>query len=279
MITGATHILAMIGSPVRHVHLPAYFNRYFMGAQIDCHMIAMDVHPSALVSCAGLARGWQNLIGCVVTMPHKQAITKHIDVLSPRARALGSANVVRREKDGRLIGDMMDGLGFLAAAERNGFRAKGQRALVVGAGAAGSAIAYALCEAGVAELAIIDVAADRTIWLTSLLQRRFPGTTLSSGSESLSGFDLIVNATPVGMVGNSGTSLPIELLHTLPRAALVADLVTAPQWTELLAFASAKGCKVQFGAEMACAQVGLLGAAMGLSFDLQDVERFISEGR
>lgn len=264
MIRGDTQLLAIVGSPVAQVKSPANFNDHFHRSGQNVAMIAMDVRPSAVEALVATIRGWENLIGCVVTIPHKQAFASRVDVLSHRARALGAVNVVRRDVGGALIGDMVDGFGFLGAARKHGFVPEGSKALVVGAGGAGSAICYALCEAGLAELAIFDTAEDRRERLVSLLADTFPDTKIVGGRESLSSLDLVANATPVGMAGDQGLPLPDELLETLSATTLVADVVTSPPMTPLLLLASRNGCRVQTGSDMAMAQLEYLGAALGV---------------
>jgi len=263
MIKGTTQLVAIIGSPIAQVKSPENFNAWFADAGSDLAMVPMDVRAGEIDACLALLRGWQNLRGCVVTVPYKQAFAARVDALSERAAALGAVNVVRREADGRLVADMVDGLGFLGAAKAHGFAPAGSRAVVVGAGGVGSAIAYALCEAGVGSLALLDVDASRQAQLATVLRQRFPALDLRLECADLAGVDLLVNATPVGM--NDG-ALPIApaLLETLESTAHVADVVTSPVVTPLLELARAKGCTVQTGPEMAKAQVGHLGVAMGV---------------
>lgn len=264
MIRGTTRIVAIIGSPVAQVKSPENFNAAFAEAGADVAMIAMDVKPDAVADFLSLARRWDNLDGFVVTIPHKQAVAAGIDFVSERAALLGAANVVRREADGTLRGDMVDGLGFVAAAQANGFDPAGRRALIVGGGGAGSAIAHALCEAGVAGLVISDIDIARAQRLAGRLGRSFATADVAVSESTEARFDLVVNATPLGM--NAGDPLPVgeDFLETLPRSALVADVVTSPEVTPFLQAAQAQGLRIQTGPEMAKAQLGLLGGFMGV---------------
>lgn len=264
MITGATRLVAIVGHPVSQVKSPTNFNDYFESSGQDLEMIPMDVRPQSVCACIELMRGWENLLGCVVTIPHKQAFGALVDKLSERARILSSVNVVRREADGQLVGDMVDGLGFLSAARDKGFSPQGAHALIVGAGGAGGAIAHALCEAGAAELTILDVDERRRDSLASLLQENYPSIILPHEKQSLASLDLVVNATPIGMQQTSAMPLAEHLLQSLEPHTLVADVVTSPALTPFLAFAMAQGCDVQSGPEMARAQLELLGVAMGV---------------
>lgn len=264
MITGTTRLVAIVGQPIAQVKSPENFNSWFAATGRDTAMMALDLAPDALRSFVDTARGLHNLDGFVVTIPYKQSIVPLLDAVSARSRALRSVNVVRRHADGRLEGDIVDGLGFLAAAASHGFAPSGRRALVVGAGGVGSAIAHALCEEGLAGLALIDAAPGRADALSSHLAAAF-GVRCLAEPESLAAFDLVVNATPAGMAGHASLPLPAELLDTLAPAALVADVVTAPAETPLLAYARLRGCRIQSGPEMASAQRELLAGHLGLA--------------
>lgn len=265
MIRGSTELVAIIGSPIAQVKSPENFNAWFAEQDKDLAMIAIDMREQALDGFLAALRGWQNLRGCVVTVPYKQVLATRLDAVSERSAALRSVNVIRREADGRLVGDIVDGEGFLNAARRHGFDPAGKRALVIGAGGVGSAIAYSLCQGGVIQLALSDLSAERVESLCSLLRRDFPGIDISGEYQSLGNLDLVVNASPVGMGDTGELPLLATVLETLQAHTLVADVVTKPEITPLLAFARRMGCRVQTGPEMAYAQVGNLGHFMGVT--------------
>lgn len=264
MIRGSTELVAILGSPIAQVKSPENFNTWFAAHERDLSMLPIDLGSEALPAFVDALRGWKNLRGCVVTVPYKQVVVPLLDDLSPRAKALRSVNVIRRENDGRLVGDNVDGEGFVKASRAHGFAVAGKRALVVGSGGVGAAIAYALAEAGIAQLVITDVRKPQAQALGELLKLAFPSLALAFDYHDLSGFDLVVNATPVGMGDNGEMSLPAEMLDTLNTRALVADVVTRPVITPLLAYAREHGCQTQAGPEMAKAQMGNLGAFMGV---------------
>lgn len=264
MIRGSTELVAIVGSPIAQVKSPENFNLWFEQQGQDRAMIAIDLQAERLDPFLATLQGWQNLRGCVVTVPYKQVLAERLENLTARARALGTVNVIRRNADGSLIGDNVDGVGFLSAARPHDFTPAGKRALVIGSGGVGSAIAYALAEGGVEQLVISDVSAERAEILAKRLAGLFPQLSIGSRYDSLEGFDLVVNASPVGM-GHTG-ELPINqaLLDSLQAHTLVADVVTSPEVTPLLAFAQSRGCRIQTGPEMALAQAGDLGAFMGV---------------
>ncbi|MFZ6044640.1 shikimate dehydrogenase family protein [Pseudomonas sp. CR3202] len=264
MIRGSTELVAIIGSPIAQVKSPENFNAWFAENGQELAMIAVDMAEQNLAAFIQSLRGWNNLRGCVVTVPYKQVLAGQLDQLSARAAALGSVNVIRREADGRLLGDNVDGEGFLKATRAHGFEPSGKRALVVGSGGVGAAIAYGLCEAGVGVLVIADLDQPRAERLAGVLRGAFPHMTVGNAYDGLGAFDLVVNATPVGMGDTGELPLPGVLLESLSPKALVADVVTSPVITPFLALARDLGCRIQTGPEMARAQMGNLGAHMGV---------------
>jgi shikimate dehydrogenase len=156
MVSGTTQVVAVIGHPIAQVKSPDNFNRYFAEQHMDSVMIPVDIVPDAVAAYLNALRGWQNMSGVLVTVPHKQRAAALVDELTPRARRLNAINVIRKLADGRLQGDMLDGVGFQLAAEAQGFQPAGKQALLSGCGGVGSAIAWGLCEAGIRQLALHD---------------------------------------------------------------------------------------------------------------------------
>ncbi len=265
MIRGTTQLVGIIGSPIAQVKSPENFNSWFNDNAVDVAMLPIDMREAELAGFVSAMRGWNNLRGCVVTVPYKLTMAELVDELSPRAAALRSVNVLRREQDGRLVGDNVDGDGFLNAAKAHGFDPLGKHALVIGSGGVGAAIAWALCEGGVRSLGIADLSETRTAAMKAILQNAFPNIEIHTQSSTLAEFDLVANATPVGMGGTGETPLPANLLQSLRTEALVADVVTNPVITPFLELARSRGCRIQTGPEMARAQLGNLGAFMGVT--------------
>lgn len=263
MISGLTQVVAVMGTPIFQVTSPGNFNHYFQTHRLNKVMVPVDLAAEQVKDFLNALRGWHNMSGVLVTVPHKQWVAALVDSLTPRARQLGAVNVVRKQADGSLYGDMLDGEGFVAAAADHGFSPQGKRALVVGCGGVGCAIAWALCEAGLVSLALHDLDPQTVDRLKGKLQARFPGVTLSSLPASLNGLDLVANGSPAGMKGYPELPLPGQLLATLNAGTLVADVVTAPAITPLLTLAAQRGCRVQTGHQMAAAQMQATGEFIG----------------
>ena len=266
--TGTTRFYTMIGTPIIQVRSPLNYNRYFAEHGIDAVMIAMDVPGDQVKAHFEHMRTLPNFGGSIATIPHKQAAADCMDEMSQRARDLAAVNVVRVE-NGRLIGDMVDGLGFMVAAKANGLEVRGRRAAIIGGGVTGAAIALALAEAGAAEIVIKEILAERHGFLAHLLRNNCPQIKISFELTDLREFDIAVNATPVGMNDDPHVPFPTE---TLSSPTLVADVVTNPKVTPWLAAGLAKGCGVQYGVEMADGQFGLMGRHMGI--EIPDPEVF-----
>jgi shikimate dehydrogenase len=266
--TGTTSFYTMIGTPIIQVKSPLIYNRYFADHGIDAVMIAMNVPSNQVKNHFKHMRAISNFGGSIVTIPHKQAAVDSMDEMSERAKILLSVNVVRAE-NGRLIGDMVDGLGFMVAVKNHGLSIPGKRAAIIGGGGAGAAIAQAIARAGADEMVIKEIRTERHEFLEHLLKDANPEIKVSFELHTLQGFDLVVNATPVGMNGDPRVPFPTQ---TLSPPTLVADVVTNPKVTPWLAAALKKGCAVQYGAEMVYGQFGLMGRHLGL--EIPDPENF-----
>ena len=259
--TGSTKFYTMIGTPIIQVKSPFIYNNYFAKHGIDAVMIAMDVPAVQVKEHFRHMRAIANFGGCIVTIPHKQAALDCMDEISERSKDLLSVNVVRMKK-GRLIGDMVDGLGFMVALKTHGLSSmRGKRAAIIGGGAAGAAIAQAIAQSGADEMVIRETRTERHRSLERLLKKTNSKTKISFELTSLKGYDLAVNATPVGMNEDPNVPFPTD---TLSPPTLVADVVTNPKVTPWLAAGLEKGCEVQYGVEMAYGQFGLMGRHMGL---------------
>ena len=249
-LNGATRIHLIVGDPVAQTKSPGGLTREFAARGVDAVCIPMQVAPADVDAFFAAAKRVQNIDGIVVTVPHKLAATRHCDLLSERSRALAAVNALRRSPDGRWSGDMTDGVALVAALRAAGCAPQGRKALVVGVGGAGSAVALALAEAG-ARVAVHDIDVRRR----DDLVRRLAAWTVATGSADPAGHDLVVNATPLGMAG--GGPLPVDAAR-IAAGAVVADLVTKPAVTPLLAAARARRAQIVTGEDMFAPQAGIL---------------------
>ena len=252
MISGTTRLIGHFGFPTENFKAPLIYNPYFEREQIDAVVVPMgcrsEDYPDVLKAFFRLTNG----LGALVTMPHKMATAALVEVMTRTAAIAGACNAVRREADGRLTGEMFDGEGFVGGVLRKGHKVEGKRALVVGAGGVGSAIAASLAKAGVAELTLFDTRTELAEGLAGRLTRHYPALRVATGSNDPAGFDIVVNATPLG--SRAEDALPLDVSR-LPPSALVGEVVMAREITPLLAAARARGCEIQVGNDMLFEQI------------------------
>ncbi|MBY0430163.1 MAG: shikimate dehydrogenase [Rhodospirillales bacterium] len=254
-INGATRLIGIVADPISHVRTPQALNRLFAERGTDAVIVPMHVTATHLAEVFAALRRIGNLSGLVVTVPHKESVVALCDELGPEAALVGAANAVRRLPDGRLIGEMFDGRGFVDGLRRAGIDPAGHDALLAGAGGAASAIAFALARAGVSRLTITNRTAAKALHLAERVATAFPGVTVRAGEPDPRGYSLIVNGTSLGLKPGDPPPLPVERLEP---ATVIAEVIMQPARTPLLAAAAMAGCRVHEGRHMLDAQLSLL---------------------
>jgi shikimate dehydrogenase len=258
---GRTLLLATVGDPVAQLQTPARMPELFAERGINATWVPLHVKALHLPIVAAMLREVENFRGCSVTVPHKTAMMALVDTLTPRAVLSGGLNLVRRELNGRLTGDMVDGLGFIRGLEEAGHRVQGKVAWLVGTGGAGAAIAAALCEAGICWLWLQDVAPARAETAAERLRAHFPDVHIAAAKERPDVVDYAINATPVGLRPDDPLPFAVD---GLPDATVVCDIIMKPARTPLLEAAAAQGLTTHPGAPMLSAQLPLYLEFFGL---------------
>jgi shikimate dehydrogenase len=232
VLTGTTRLAAVIGSPIRHSLSPTIFNAAFAAAGLDWAFCAFDVAPGDAARALDGMRAL-GLAGLSVTMPHKSDVAALVDRCSDDAAAIGAVNCVVPEF-GELVGENTDGVGLLDALREDlQFDARGRRCLVIGGGGAARAVVIALAREGAAEV----VVANRTAAKAEAAAALAGPVGRVAGLEAVSDADLVVHATPIGMVDDR---LPLDPARLGP-GQVVADLVYHPPITPLFAAARRAG--------------------------------------
>jgi shikimate dehydrogenase len=252
VINGNTEIIAHIGFPTHSFKAPMIYNPWFESMGINAIVVPMgcrvEDYPAFLRSVFKLS----NIRGALITMPHKVTTVGLLDEIAPAVAISGACNAVRLGADGRLQGDMFDGEGFVRGVLRKGLKLQGARALVVGSGGVGSAIAASLAAAGVAGLSLFDVNDASAQGLGQRLRQHYPAIEVSTGYNDPAGYDLVVNATPLGM--NVGDPMPMDVSR-LSSSTFVGEVVMKAETTAFLAAAQARGCATQVGTDMLFEQI------------------------
>jgi shikimate dehydrogenase len=252
MISGNTTLIAHLGYPTHTFKSPLIYNPWFDKNGIDAVVVPMGVKAEEYPEFLKYLFKLTNIRGALVTMPHKVTTTRLVDELTPTAQIAGAANAVRLRDDGTLIGDQFDGAGFVRGVERSGFPLAGKRALVVGNGGVGSAIAASLAAAGVAALGLFDPVKESSESLAARIDEHYPQIRIDTGSSDPQGYDIVVNATPLGMKDDD--PLPMDVDRIGPDT-FVGEVVMKQQITPFLKAAMDKGCRVQVGTDMLFEQI------------------------
>jgi shikimate dehydrogenase len=252
MIRGTTTVIAHIGFPTFAFKAPMIYNPYFEHASIDAVVVPMGSKPEDFPTFLRAVFNLSNIGGALITMPHKVTTVALLDEASATVQIAGSCNAVRLSADGKLQGDMFDGEGFVRGVQRKGMNLAGKRALVVGSGGVGSAIAASLAAAGLGGIALFDMNEASAQALGGRLKKHYPNLEVSTGSNDPAGFDLVVNATPMGM--NEGDPLPVDVSR-IASTTFVGEVVMKSETTAFLAAAHARGCQTQVGTDMLFEQI------------------------
>ncbi|NML26692.1 shikimate dehydrogenase family protein [Zoogloea dura] len=247
MISGKTTVIAHLGYPTESFKAPMIYNPWFESRGIDAVVMPMGVKPEDYPAAVESLRRMTNFRGALVTMPHKVTTLSLVDEVTPTARIAGACNAILLRPDGSLLGDQFDGAGFVRGVLRKGQALQGRRVLVSGSGGVGCAIAASLAAAGVAEMALYDAWPESAAALAERLRSHYPALKVRVGSNDPAGFDLIVNATPLGM--KDSDPLPFDMARVDPHT-FVGEVVMKQAITPLLAAAQAKGCPIQVGTDM-----------------------------
>jgi shikimate dehydrogenase len=251
-LSGSTALYAILGDPIAQVASPALFNTAFRERGIDAVMVAMHVPAAGLHGVMQTFRIVPNFAGLIVTVPHKVAAVSLVDRIGPKAQQIGAINAITKVADGSLLGENFDGAGFVSGLVAAGHHIVGRRALIIGAGGAGRAVAHALAGAGVAAMGVTDIDTERSRSLLASLRAASPQAEIFEARPSAAGYDLVVNCTSVGM--RAEDPLPLDV-SGLKASTLVADIILKPSITPLLREARSRGCATQQGILMLEAQV------------------------
>lgn len=240
-LTSGTSVYGVIGNPIAHSLSPLMHNAALAARKVNAVFLPFLVRD--LADFLDTRRAL-NVKGFAVTLPHKQAILRHLSGCDPLAARIGAANTVVVRGDGALYGYNTDYVGVLRALERR-VRLRGSRVLILGAGGAARAAAFALAEAG----SLVCICARRAV-TGKRLARAVNGEFIERHCVRDEFFDAIINATPVGMRPVDASPLRANELN----CRVVMDMIYKPAMTPLLQHARRRGVATVSGEEMFLAQ-------------------------
>jgi shikimate dehydrogenase len=252
MINGKTTLIAHLGYPTESFKAPLIYNPYFESIGVDAVVMPMGVKPEDYARFLPVLFRLTNVRGALVTMPHKVATLSLVHEVSTAAKIAGACNAVLSRPDGTLLGDMFDGEAFVRGVLRKRRSIAGQQALVVGCGGVGSAIAASLAGAGVARLGLSDVSNAAAEALADRLLAHYPRLQMEVGRKDPHGYDIVINATPIGM--KESDPLPMDAERISP-SSFVGEVVMKQEITPFLRAARGRGCDIQVGTSMLFEQI------------------------
>lgn len=247
-------LVGLIGAKIQHSLSPALFEGACGGVGLHghYHLMDLDLLPGRSLPDLLAAARTAGFAGVNVTFPCKEAVLPLLDTVSADARRIGAVNTVTIGADGRTTGYNTDSMGFRRSIEEAFGRqaVAGGTVLLVGAGGAGRAAAFALFELGVREVILSDRSEAQAVGLAETLAANFGKDRcriVKDPAREIPDATGLVNATPVGMVGMSGLPVAVDGLHA---SQWVADVIYSPLETALLKAAHARGARVVGGAGM-----------------------------
>ena len=246
---GPRQVVGLIGFPLKHSISPRFQQAGFDFLGLPVEYQAWETPPERIADVIERVRR-PDCLGINVTVPHKQAVIGLLDQVDGRAATIGAVNTIRNE-DGRLTGFNTDLQGFMRPLGEAGFGVEGKRAVVVGAGGAARAVAFALAWGAAESLTIAARRPEAAEALATALRPGARGAVRPVGLSSVEpGYDLLVNCTSVGMLHGPGEGQSPLRAEQIDPTALVYDLVYNPPVTPLLGLAAAAGARTIAGLAM-----------------------------
>ena len=288
-IKGTTGLMALIGSPVGHSGSPAMYNFSFRYHNLDYAYMAFDIKEDQVPAALDAIRLFK-MRGANVTMPCKNEVAKHMDELSPAARIIGAVNTIVNE-DGKLVGHITDGIGFVRNLKEHGVDVKGKKMVVLGAGGAATAIQVQCALDGAESISIFnpkDPFFARAESTAEKLSKETPDCKVSvfdladeaKLKEEVANADILVNATLAGMKPHEELTLIKDKSMFRPDL-VVADVVYNPAETRMVKEAKEAGCKLAIGGKGMLLWQGAAAYKLytGLEMPTAEYQKFQEEKR
>lgn len=251
-VNGRTRLYGIVGHPIEQARSPETVTFELQRRGLNAILLPIHIKPEEFSDVFPRVLQIGNLDGIVVTVPHKSRAISHIHRVGPMGQLSGGVSVIGRSLDNQWVGEMFDGVGCVAAILCRGVTLAGRRVLLLGAGGAGSAIAAELARCEPADLFVHDPAIQRRDEVIGKITRAYPAVRIHGGLPALEGIDVLVNASPIGMLNENASPLNVD--H-LPSRMTVMDAIMDPDQTKLLRIAEESGCQTVYGREMLDSQI------------------------
>ncbi|EIM77350.1 shikimate dehydrogenase [Nitratireductor aquibiodomus RA22] len=258
-VDGSTKIMGVIGDPIAQVMTPTTINPIFAARKVNIVCVPLHISVHELDTAWKGLKALGNLIGFGITLPHKQAAMTLCDSLEPLAERVGAVNLVRREADGSFRGYQFDGKGFVRGLKGQGHTPSESHCLMLGAGGAAIAIAFALAEEGAASLTIANRTHAKAEELAEAVNRKMGRSFARAGDPRPEPGQIVINATSLGLSASDPLPFDTDLVD---GTMLIAEVIAKPEVTPFLEAARARGAQIHSGIHMIRGQVDLIAAHM-----------------
>jgi shikimate dehydrogenase len=251
-INGKTRLYGIVGDPIEQVRSPEMITWEMRERGMNAVLVPIHVREADFEQAMAGVMNIANLDGLVFTIPFKARAVALAKRLGAQASVVGAINALRRDPDGQWYGEIFDGLGCVEGLRRNGVDLNGRRVMLLGLGGAGSAIAAAIASQHPALIRLHDPDPARLARGVQIVAQLSPGTVIKQGLPRVDSIDVLINASPVGMLDDERLPMPLD---QLPASLTVLDAIVKPETTPLLALAERCGCRVVRGREMMRGQI------------------------
>jgi shikimate dehydrogenase len=246
-INGQTRVFMILGDPVEQVRAPELFNPLFKRHGVNAVLVPVQVARPSVQAFVRQVLGASSVEGLWLTIPLKSEVLPLLTTVDALGTVAQAVNAVRRRADGALEGALFDGQGFVKGLDLWGVALRGRRALVVGVGGAGVAIAVSLAERGAAHIGLYDPNLARSEAVAGRLRAAYGVGIEVLATPDPVGFDVVINATPLGL--KAGDPLAFDV-NRLGADCVVVDILMKNQPTPLLKACAARGVQAYPGFEM-----------------------------
>jgi shikimate dehydrogenase len=263
-VNGKTRLYGIVGDPIEQVRSPEMVTYDLQRRGLNAVLIPFHVNVADFDEVVPQLLKMPNLDGLIFTIPFKARALKFAQVLGPQAKVIGAINVLGRihsvnevvskasEAGDDWKGEIFDGLGCVEAFRWRGYALQAKRLMLIGLGGAGSAICAAVAAEKPASMRLFDLDATRCEAMKRLVFSVSPSTAVTIGPPISNEMDVLLNASPVGMLGDH--RLPIDA-DSFRSDLIVFDAIVKPEITPLLSLAQSCGCSIVQGREMMRGQI------------------------
>ena len=251
-VNGKTRVYGIVGDPIEQVRSPEMVTWEMQKRDHNAMLIPMHIARDEFDTVMPQIMRMRNLDGLIFTIPFKAQAIALAKTLGPQASQIGAINALKKHSNGAWSGEIFDGIGCVEAFKQRGITLQDKRLQLIGLGGAGSAICVALAYEKPKLLRLFDINAQTTERMAKMVNTISPQTVVEVGLPLAEGIDILLNASPVGMLSDARLPLAVEQFK---KELIVFDAIVMPENTPLLSLAQDCGCQVVRGREMMLGQI------------------------